>query len=133
MWCSVFIRFLNPPEGNCLHGYSLCIRFPYLPSRDCRQGVQPDCSCSKPTSRGQSAGVHPVLQFQNLPPWDCWTGDYRLFIKLRTYFQGTARVWCILFIRFLNLTAGNCLPEWSLFIWFLNLPPGDCLQGMQLV
>ena len=95
--------------------------------------MQPDCSCSKPTSRGQSAGVHPVLQFPNLPPLDCRPGDYRLFIKLRTYLQGTARVWCILFLRFLNRPAGNCLHGWSLFIWFLNLPPGDCQQGMQLV
>ena len=32
-------------------------------------------------------------------------GGYRLFIKLRTYFMGTARVWCSLFIRFLKLTS----------------------------
>ena len=57
------------------------------------------------TSRGQSAGVHPALQFPNLPPWDCSLGGYRLFIKLRTYFMGTTRVWCSLFIRFLKLTS----------------------------
>ena len=60
-------------------------------------------------------------------------GVYRLFIKLRTYLQGTARVWCNLFIRFLDLPPGNCLPGWSLFIRFQSLPPGDYRQGVQLV
>ena len=42
-------------------------------------------------------------------------------------------MWWSLFIRILNLNAGNYLPGWSLLIWFPNLPPGDCRQGMQLV
>ena len=67
-------KVFDPPEGNCLHGWSLCILFPNLPPRDCRQGVQPDCTCSEPTSRGESAGVHPVLQFPKLPPWGCQLG-----------------------------------------------------------
>ena len=71
MWCSLFITFLNLPAGNCLPGWSLCIRFLNLPPKDCWQGVQPDCICSEPTPRGQSADVHPVLQFSNLPQWDC--------------------------------------------------------------
>ena len=88
MWCSVFIRFLNPPEENCLHGQSLCIRFPNLPPRDCRQGVQPDCICSEPTSRGESARVHPVLQFPNLHPGDCHLGCI-LFYRFQPFLQGT--------------------------------------------
>ena len=60
----------EPTCRNCLPGWSLCIPFPNLPPRDCRQGVQPDCTCSEPTSMGQAAGMYAVLQFQNLPPWD---------------------------------------------------------------
>ena len=76
--CSLFIRFLNLPAGNCLPGLSLFIFFLKLPTMDCRQGVQPDCTCSEPTPRGQSAGMHPVLQFPKLPPWNFWPGviDY---------------------------------------------------------
>ena len=74
MWCSLFITFLNLPADTCLPGWSLCIRFLNLPPRDCWQGVQPDCTYSEPTTRGQSAGVHPVLQFPSLPPWDCGPG-----------------------------------------------------------
>ena len=57
---------------------------------------------------------------------------YRLFIRLRTYFLGTARVGCSLFIWFLSLPPGNCQPGWSLFMWFPHLPPEDCRQGVQL-
>ena len=74
MWCSLFIKFLNLPAGNCLPGWSLCILFSNLPPRDCRQGVQVDCTCSEPTSREQSAGVHPVLKFPNFPLLDCRLG-----------------------------------------------------------
>ena len=125
MWCSLFIRFLNLPAGNCLPWWNLCIRFPNLPPRDCRKGVQPYCTCSVPTSRVQSARAHPVLQFSKRFSMGLLAGRYRLFIKLRTYFQGTATVECRLIIRFLNLSLGNCLPGWSLFIWFANLPPGE--------
>ena len=38
------------------------------------KGVQPDFTCSKPTSRVQSAGVHPALQLPNLHSWDCQLG-----------------------------------------------------------
>ena len=38
---------------------------------------------------------------------------------------------CSLFIKFLNLPPGNCLPRFSIFIWFPNLPPGSYWQGAQ--
>ena len=60
-------------------------------------------------------GVHPVLQFSNLPPGTVCLG-YRLFIRFRTFFQGTVIVGCNPFIRFLNQPLGICLPRWSLFI-----------------
>ena len=125
MWCSLFIRFLNLPEGNYLPGWSLCIHFPNLPPRDCWKGVQPDCTCSVPTSWGQSARAHPVLQFSNRFSMGLLAGGCKLFVMLRTYFQGTATVECRRFIRFLNLSLGDCLPGWSLFIWYANLPPGE--------
>ena len=65
--------------------------------------VQPMYMVSKPTSRGLSA-----------------TGIGCLFIRLRTYFQRTVRVECSLFMKFLNLPPGNCLPGCSIFIWFPN-------------
>ena len=53
----------------------LCRAFVYpfqtYPQGDCRQGVQPECICSEPTSRGP---LYPVLQFSNLPPGDCQLG-----------------------------------------------------------
>ena len=52
-------------------GWNLFIPFPNLPPGDCRKGMQPDFTCSEPTSRLLSAGVHPVLQFLNPSPWDC--------------------------------------------------------------
>ena len=51
MGCSLFIRLLNLPTGNCLPGCSLFIRIPNLPPGDRQQGVQPVFTCSKPTSR----------------------------------------------------------------------------------
>ena len=73
---------------------------------------------------------------------------YRLFIRLRAYFQGTVIVGCS---QFLNLPLGICLAGWSLLYDFqayllgtvgrecslillvLNLHPGNCLHGMQSV
>ena len=101
--------------------------------------VQSVYNVSKPTCRELHPGdcllgVHSFfLQFPNHSLGVCLPGgggggggD----IKLRTYFQGTARVGCCLFIRFLT---GNCLPVWSLCILFPNLPAGDCRQGVHLV
>ena len=73
------------------------------------------------------------ILFYNFPSMGLSARCYRLFIKLRTCFQGTARVSCSLFIRFLNLPAGNCLLWWSLLIWLQNLSLGDCHHGVQLV
>ena len=55
------------------------------------KGVQPDCTCSEPTSRRESAGVHPVLQFQNLHPGNCHRGVHS-------------------FLPFPTLPLGNCWP-----------------------
>ena len=97
--------------------------------------VQSVYNVSKPTCRELHPGdcllgVHSFfLQFPNHSLGVCLPGGGG-DIKLRTYFQGTARVGCCLFIRFLT---GNCLPVWSLCILFPNLPAGDCRQGVHLV
>ena len=65
---------VSEPTCRELSGWSLCIWFLNLPPKDCPQGVQPDFTCSEPTSRGQSAGVYLVLQFPNLTPWECQQG-----------------------------------------------------------
>ena len=95
MWCSLFIRFLNlPPGRNCLPGWCFFIRFPNLPSGDCRQGVKPDLTCSEPTSRGQSAGS--ASSFMASKSFSrglsAGGGGYKLFISLGTYFQRSKSV-----------------------------------------
>ena len=131
--CSLFIRFLNLPLGNCLPGWSLFLRFRNLPPVDCQQGLQPDLTCSEPTSRALSTlGAPCFYGFQTYMYLQKTVGlGYRMFIRLRTYFKGIVRVDCSLFIGFLNLTPGNCVPWRRLFIRFPNLHPGEWWQEVQ--
>ena len=79
-------------QGTVRQGCSLFMRFLNLPPGDCRPGLQSVYVVSKPTSRGLSArGAARLCSF--------WT-----------YLQGTVRQGCSLFMRFLNLPPGDCLP-----------------------
>ena len=82
------IRFLNLPPWIFLPGWSLCIWFPNLPSGDCRQGVQPDFTCSEPITRGQFAQGASCFIVSKLSSMRLSVRGYRLFIRLRTYFLG---------------------------------------------
>ena len=92
LWCSLFIKFTGQ---RC----SLLIQFLSLPPWDCKpwcsqclRFLQQKYTVSKPTSKGLSAA-----------------GIGCLFIRLRLYFQRTVRAECSLFIKFLNISPGNCL------------------------
>ena len=134
MRCSLLIRFLNQPAGNCLPTrWSLFIWFPNLPTGDCRQGVKPALTCSEPTSRGLHAGSASSFTISKLfYATVCREeegGSFRVFIRLRTHFRRSKSV--VQYVNNFNLPAWNCLPGWSLCIRFPNLLPRDCQQGLQ--
>ena len=50
-------------------------------SRRLSTGSASSFTVSKFFSRGLSAGVHPVLQFPNLPPRDCKPGFFKILMR----------------------------------------------------
>ena len=75
--CSLLICFLNLPLGNCLPGWSLCNTGLNLSPGNC---WQLDFTCSKPTSRGLSAGGTYCFYSLN-PPLGTLGHGYSLFIQ----------------------------------------------------
>ena len=110
--CSLFIRFLNPPPGNCLpgvkyfytvsktylrgavfQGYSQVIPFLNLPAGDCQSELQPVFTVSETTSR--------VLLSRSVAH----------LYGFGTYLKEPVNLWCSMFIKFLNLPTRAFQPE----------------------
>ena len=128
------------------------IQFANLPPVDCRPRVQPVCTVSEPTFRGQLArgaaslysfwtylqgiiclGFSLFIQFSHLPPGNCHPGVKSVLNNFSTYLQGCSARYAASLCSFWTYLQGIICLGFSLFIQFSHLPPGNCQPGVKSV